>query len=193
MPVRIDGAGAWMASGWNAVTSNFWTFVLLTLLYVVGGSVLPVVLQGPLGLGLQWAALRQVNGRNAASNDVNAGFQLIAPAILSCLIASIIVTLASMFLLVPGLIAAALLQLVYPLILDRGLSFSEAIAESISLSKPYLGSMVLLTLLQVGLIMAGLLLCGVGLLVAIPVNFAATAVAYSQICGLTPATRARLA
>jgi uncharacterized membrane protein len=194
VPVAVPGgAGAWISSGWNAVTGNFWIFVLLGMIYIVGGSTVPILIQGPLTVGLQWAALRQVSGARADVNDLTRGFQLFPPAVMVCLTLTVIYIAGTALLILPGLIAAVLLQFPYLLVLDRNLDFWQAIKESFHVSQRHFGTLLGFFLLQLAILIAGALLCGVGLLVAIPVVYAATAAAYVELFGLHEFTRAAIA
>lgn len=186
-------AGAWMADGWNAVTANFWIFALLGFFYLGASSIAPVLIQGPVAVGLQWACLRQLLGKRADINDVGFGFQLFPPAVLVCLSTSLIVGAASLLLLLPGLVAAALLQFPYLLVIDQNLDFAGAIRESFQVSQRHFGKLLWLLVLQMGVALAGALLCGVGLFVAIPVIYASSAAAYLDLYGLRAATKARIA
>lgn len=187
------GATAWISDGWNAVTANFWVFLGLTLIYLAAGSTVPILLQAPLGFGLQWAALRQISGHRADFSDLTIGFNLFPPAVLVALTTGAIVLAASLCLLLPGLIAIALLQFPALLVLDRKLDFWTAIKESVSMSQKHLGSMAAFLALEICLVLGGALLCGVGIFVAIPVMYAATAAAYIDLFGLREDTKAAIA
>lgn len=193
VPVAVPrGPVAWIGDGWNAVTANFWIFVLLGFLYLALSTV-PVLIQGPVALGLQWAALRQIAGRRADVNDLALGFNLFPQAVLVCLVTGIIIVFASILLLIPGLIAAALLQFPYLLVIDRKLDFWAAIKESFEVSQRHFGTLLGFFLLQICVIVAGALLCGFGLLVAIPICYAATAAAYIELFGMREDTKASIA
>ncbi|MBM3755606.1 MAG: hypothetical protein FJW38_16670 [Acidobacteria bacterium] len=176
----------------SAVTSNFWVFVLFGLIYLLGTGTLWVLLQGPFGMGLQWATLKQVRGTNAVLNDLGKGFEFTGAAILECLLVTIAIALASSMLFLPGLLLAALLQFPYLLILDRGYSFADAFSASTGISKPHFWKLLWLTVIQLLLLTGGLLLCGVGLVIAVPICYAASAAAYVQIMGFRPETQSQL-
>lgn len=193
VPVAVPrGPAAWIGDGWNAVTANFWIFVLLGFLYLAAGSV-PVLLQGPVALGLQWAALRQISGQRADINDLAFGFNQFPQAVLVCLATSVIIGFASILLIIPGLLAAALLQFPYLLVIDHKVDFWAAIKESFEVSQRHFGTLLGFFLLQLCLIIAGALLCGFGLLVAVPVCYAATAAAYIDLFGLREETKTSIA
>ncbi len=186
------GASDWIGDGWNAVTSNFWVFVLLGFVYLAAATV-PVLIQGPVALGLQWAALRQITGRRADTNDLAFGFNQFPAAVLVCLATALIIGFASVLLIIPGIIAASLLQFPYLLVIDRKLDFWAAIKESVAVSQRHFGSLLGFVLLQLCLLIGGALLCGFGLLVAIPVCYAAAAAAYIDLFGLREDTKAAIA
>lgn len=186
------GVTEWITAGWNAVTANFWLFMGLTVIYLAAGSTVPVLLQAPVGVGLQWAALKQVYGRPAELNDIGYGFTVFPVAVLICLTSAVIIGFATILLLIPGLIAVLLLQFPYLLAIDRKLDFWSAIKESASVSQRHIGKLFGFLCLQIALVIGGLLLCGVGVIVVIPVIYAATAAAYIDLFGLQENTRAAM-
>lgn len=187
------GAAGWIGAGWTAVTGNFLAFSVLGFFYLLAASAVPFLLQGPVAMGLQWATLREVNGKKADVNDVAFGFNMFPPAVLICLVTSLIIGLGMALLLIPGFLAAIFLQFPYLLAIDRKLDFWQAIKESFDVSQRHFGSLFGFYLLQVCILIGGALLCGVGLVVAIPVVYAATAAAYVDLFGLQEDTRARIA
>jgi uncharacterized membrane protein len=187
------GAGAWIADGWNAVTANFWTFVLLGLILIAAGSTVPILIQAPVAMGLQWAALRQVATRRAEVNDVTVGFNLFPQAVMISLVTTILITAGFILLILPGIAACVLLQFPYLLALDRKLDFWAAIKESFNVSQRHFGSLLGLWCLQIAIIVGGALLCGVGLLAALPMVYTSSASAYIDLFGLQNDTRTRLA
>lgn len=194
VPVAVPrGAGAWVADGWNAVTANFWMFILLELICLVGGSTVPILIQGPLTFGIHWAALRQISGKRADVNDLAIGFQQFPQAVMVCLVTSVIYVTGTLLLIIPGLFAAVLLQFPYLLVIDRKLDFWQAIKESVNVSQRHFGALLGLFLIQIGLLLGGALLCGVGLLVALPIIYASSAAAYVELFGLREDTRAAIA
>jgi uncharacterized membrane protein len=88
---------------------------------------------------------------------------------------------------------AALLQFPYLLVLDRNLDFWSAIKESFNVSQRHFGSLLGLFFLQICLVIGGALLCGVGVLVALPIIYASTAAAYVDLFGLQQQTKSRMA
>jgi uncharacterized membrane protein len=82
------------------------------------------------------------------------------------------------------LVISVLFTFAYPLIVERRLSGLEAVKLSVRAARANFVGVLLLLLLNglVGLV--GLLLCYVGLFLALPVAFAAISMAYEQVFGL---------
>jgi uncharacterized membrane protein len=89
--------------------------------------------------------------------------------------------------IIPGLIFIFYSQFTYQFIIDKGLPAFDAIKASFDLVNRNLGSVVGLFLASILAFIVGAILCGVGLLVAIPVTIIATAYAYRLMTGQTVA------
>jgi len=165
----------------------------LGLTYTAASSTVPVLLGGPAAMGLQWAALRQVSGKKAEVNDIVFGFNQFPTAVLICLVTGTIVVFASFLLIIPGLIAATMLQFPYLLAIDRKMDFWSAIKCSFEVSKQHFGALFALFLLQICVALGGLLLCWVGLIVAVPILYCSSAAAYIDLFGLQADTKAAIA
>ncbi|MGH8948447.1 MAG: hypothetical protein ACRDXF_06255, partial [Acidimicrobiia bacterium] len=73
----------------------------------------------------------------------------------------------------------------YQFILDKGLPAFDAIKASFALVNKNLGSVVGLFFASILAFIVGAILCGIGLIVAIPVTIIATAYAYKLMTGQT--------
>jgi hypothetical protein len=76
----------------------------------------------------------------------------------------------------------------YPLIVDRGLQGFDAVKLSFKAAMANLVPLLGLALLSALLGTVGLLACGVGIYFVIPISYAAIAVAYEQVFGLSNST-----
>ena len=85
--------------------------------------------------------------------------------------------------IIPGLILIFFSQFTYQFILDKGLPAFDAIKASFALVNQNLGSVVGLFFASILAFIVGALLCGIGLIVAIPVTIIATAYAYKLMTG----------
>lgn len=79
-----------------------------------------------------------------------------------------------------------LLTFAIPLSIDKGLSVGDAIKGSMNAVMGNLGGVIVLIILQGLVVIAGFLVFCVGLIVAMPVVYAATAIAYRQVFPPSP-------
>jgi uncharacterized membrane protein len=142
------------------------------------GNLIVAVLQA---LGIN-AALREVSGERATWGTlfkVNSYGMVILTALL--LLAAGIVGLLTCGL---GLIALAIFApFTYHNVVDRGMSAWPAFTSSFSLVGKNFGAVFLLELALLGLIIAGAILCGLGLFIALPLSFLALAFAFRRLTG----------
>jgi uncharacterized membrane protein len=115
----------------------------------------------------------------------------IGQVIVAGLIVGIITTIGFFLCVIPGLIASMMLIFTVVALLDRNLSAIDAIKTSFDTSKANFGPAFLTWLVAVAVVIAGAVLCGVGLLVAVPVAalfvvFAWRKITGGQIAPLTP-------
>lgn len=92
----------------------------------------------------------------------------IGNVIIAGLIVGVITTIGIFLCIVPGVIASVMLMFTTIAVLDRNLSPIDGIKSSFETSKNNIGPVVLTWLLCVAVVFVGAILCGVGLLVAIP-------------------------
>jgi uncharacterized membrane protein len=179
-------SGDWIGQGWDLVKAELGGFVLITVLSLLLNSVIPLILHGPLMAGTYiYCVMRLTRGR-AEVGDLFKGFNYFIPAFVGGLLISIFTFLASLLLIIPGLIVAAMYSFTYLFIIDKKMDFWPAMQASHAIVKnDYLGFTLFIVLL--GLIqILGALCCLVGLLVTIPLIAAATTVAYRDLVGLEP-------
>jgi uncharacterized membrane protein len=82
-----------------------------------------------------------------------------------------------------GLLATSVLFVFAPLLVVQGAGYKEALIRSKDLAIARLSDVVVLWLVVVVLNLAGALLCGVGLLVSLPVTMLALAKAHAMLAG----------
>ncbi|GAA3028333.1 hypothetical protein GCM10010528_07580 [Gordonia defluvii] len=97
--------------------------------------------------------------------------------IIASILVGIITGIGSILCVLPGLIAALFLYFTTIAVVDRNASATEGMGLSFNLVKDNFGQTLLVWLLAIVIVLVGAILCGVGLLVAVPV--AALLVAYS--------------
>jgi uncharacterized membrane protein len=176
----------WIGQGWELVKSDLTAYLVMSLLFVVLNAVLPIVLQGALSAGMQIAALKKIHGRRIEFADMFKGFNFFVPTLVAHLLTAVFVSAGLLLCIVPGLVVGAMYLFPSMFIVDRKMEFWPAMQASHALVKnDYFGfTMFLLCIILVNLI--GVLCCVVGVLVTLPLTYAAIAVAYHELVGSDP-------
>ena len=115
----------------------------------------------------------------------------IGQVVIAGLIVGVITTIGLFLCVIPGLLASIMLMFTVVALLDRNLSAVDAVKTSFDTSKANFGNAFLTWIVGVAIIFAGAIVCGVGLLVAVPVAalflvFAWRRITGGQIAPLTP-------
>ncbi|WP_194814543.1 hypothetical protein [Nocardia sp. XZ_19_385] len=142
------------------------------------------------------AGLAEVAGERPSLNRFttlkNFGQFLIASVVIGVLgvVAQVLVgaggallTLLGVLCGIASLVVAFLLQWTYLFIIDRDLGAADAIRASAAAIRANVGPMLLLTVTLAALNVVGAILCGLGLLVTIPLSVIASAWAYRMLTG----------
>ena len=175
--------GKWISTGWSLVTGQVWMFMLITLLMVVVGSVVPVILQGPMLIGMHIVCWRVLLGGRADVGDLFLGFNWFVPSLVACLLIGLSTFLGVFACLVGALVVSAIFQFTYLFIVDRNMDFWPAMQASHAVVKQdYMGFLIFLLAL-IGINILGALACVVGLLVTIPIHYLAVTAAYRDLVG----------
>ena len=191
--------GKYLGEGWEIFKKNIGGFVgftvivlLLSSLSVILpekarllGNVASAVLAGPLNAGLFIVAFKLIKQRSTTFSDFFLGFNNFLQFFIANLLVSILVGIASLFLLLPGIYLGVAYSFTTALIVDRKFDFWEAMETSRKvISKrwfPFFGFVLVLALINI----VGALLFFVGLLFTIPLTMCAIAAAYQDILGLS--------
>ncbi|MDT5098243.1 MAG: hypothetical protein QOC76_1980 [Mycobacterium sp.] len=115
----------------------------------------------------------------------------IGQVIIAGLIVGVITTIGLFLCVIPGLLASIMLLFTVVALLDRNLSAVDAVKTSFDTSKANFGNAFLTWLVGIAIVFVGAILCGVGLLVAVPVAalflvFAWRRISGGQVAPLTP-------
>lgn len=227
---RIIGTGRSFAigdvitRGWNVVSANLGlaigatalVFVVLMVASLIPcvGSIINLVIQGPMIAGL-WVVFLKLHRTGSANfEDAFAGFQMFLPLFLVTLVQTLLTvvalipafglfflggvlsneseTLGVLLMVVGGLVA--LVPAIYlgvswafslPLVVDKKLDFWPAMELSRKVVQRHFFSVFGLMICVGLIVMVGLIALCVGILVAIPVGLAAMAAAYEDLFGNT--------
>ncbi len=196
--------------GWKGFTANIGPLVLIGLVLFVAsslsswlsrgfdswfltviGSVLGAFISLVIGLGMIRAALAILDGGRPSVEQL-VSTKDIGPYIIASLLVALVVTVGLFLCVIPGLIAGFLLQFYGYAIIDRKTdsvttapesSPTGAMRASFEVVAANVGPLILLAVLCFVVNVAGALLCGVGLLVSLPVTAIAIAYAWRYFSG----------
>lgn len=191
--------------GWGAFKANLGPLVIIALVIVAVNLVtgflqqsfdnwffgilfntLGLLISLVLALGLMRAALIILDGRKPKVEDV-LSLDNIGPYIVATLLVWLITSVGLLLCIIPGLIAAYLFQFYGFAILDRkaddvgGAPSTDpvgAMRTSFKITSSHVGELILLMILVLVANMVGFLLCGVGVLITMPVSYIAVAYAW---------------
>lgn len=136
-----------------------------------------------LTAGLLLYLLRIIRGQPAHFGMLFDAGPLIVPATIATIAYSVIVTLGLLVCIVPGVILGLMYWLAIPLVIDARLEVTEAFRVSRQTTDGHKGTLALVWLISVGLLIAGALVCGIGLVFTLPLAAVLQAVAYLAITG----------
>jgi hypothetical protein len=188
--IVINFSYSWLTLGFTSEafrgpafgTSAF--FIDLVIQFVGYGVI------GILEGGLMLYAMMHVRGQAPTFQDFSKGMQNAGALFVSGILVNIMTTIAVFFCCFPALIVGGLTMFTVPLIVDRNLGAVDAISESWRmLASQWLKAA--LFILVAGLVaFLGLLACGVGILVTMPLMYASMAVMYVRMNDAAPQSSA---
>ncbi|MBZ5624814.1 MAG: zinc ribbon domain-containing protein [Acidobacteriia bacterium] len=192
-PVGVRATpGRWVGAGWEMVKADIGNYILMALVFLALISVVPVIIQGPLMAGFHIYCMKRILNRPAEFADLFKGFNFFVPALVASLLIGLFSFAGTLLCIIPGLVVAAMYNFTYLFIVDKRMDFWPAMQASHAVVKnDYFGfTMFLLLTALVNLL--GLVCCIVGVLVTVPLTFAAITVAYKEIVGFDPRTETAL-
>ena len=179
------GSGGSGGGSLNDLTSMSQATAMITTAVLAGFgliSLLVLLIAGPMRGGYDLAMLRMVRGDQSVSfADLFAGFPKFINLMLTMLLGALIVATGVLFCVVPGVIAGIGLWPAYLLVMEDDLGPVDAIKGAWRLTNGHKMELFILGLANFVLVIAGLLTCCVGLLVAGPVAQLAWMGAYDEL------------
>ena len=163
-------------------------YVLLAIVFTLLGSMVPIIIQGPLIAGLHIFTMKKLMGRRAEFADLFLGFNYFVPTLVASLLIALFVSIGTILCIIPGLVVAAMYKFTYLFIVDKKMDFWPAMQASHAVVKQDYAGFTLFLLLMVLVDILGVLCCVVGIFVALPVTFAAITVAYKELVGFEQRT-----
>lgn len=193
--------GAAFSYGWQKFSQNAGPLIVVTLLVWAAGVVINVVgrafdsVLGQLVISVLAFVITQVMTRGlvrAALTIVNGGrpdpgtafsFDNIGPYLVGSILFGLAVGVGLILCVIPGLIIGALLGFWAFACVEQDLDGVSALQRSLELTRSNFGQVILFGLAYIGVNLIGALLCGIGLLVTIPLSYVAAAHFYRQLSG----------
>jgi uncharacterized membrane protein len=175
-----------MSEAWELVQADLGSYVLIALLFFLLSGV-PLI-QGALIAGFHIYTIKRVSGRNPDIGDLFKGFNFFIHTLVASLLIGLFTFLGTLTLIIPGLVIAAMYKFTYLFIVDKRMDFWPAMQASHNVVKnDYFGFTMFLILAFVVNVL-GFLCLVVGLLVTVPVTFAAITIAYKELVGFDQQT-----
>lgn len=107
----------------------------------------------------------------------------LGPMILAALLVAVLTTIGYILCVIPGIIFAFLAMFTIPFVIDRSLAPVDALKASIATVRSNIGGALLSALVQVVVLLVGELLCGVGIIVALPLAMLIQTYTYRRLSG----------
>jgi hypothetical protein len=179
-------AGHCVGRGWQLVKQNFWLTVgaVFVVSAIAAVPYVGALLVGVLGGGLYFLMLKLVRGQQADFGDAFAGFsQGFVQLLLAGLVSGILTGVGYLLCVLPGIYLSVVWHMTPALVIDKKLDFWPAMEVGRKVISAHWWQLFGLGLLCILVALLGLLACGVGIFVAMPVILAAGAYAYEDIFG----------
>ncbi len=180
--------GEWISEAWELLKQDFWMHALIALIFAaVNSTGLGYLIIGPLTCSYVYIIISKLKkpGKPLDINHLSKGFDVFVDSFVAWLLIGLFASLGLIACLVGSIVVSALLIFALPLIMDRGMSFWDAICASWDKTKGdwfAVSLFVLVLSLLCGLI--SLLTCGIGYFVAFPLMQIAIVLAYRDNFGL---------
>lgn len=179
--------GEWVNNGLNLFLNNFaelFPVFLIGELILIAAAYTRIglfILHGPVACSLFYIALKKVRGKKVEMNDIGEGFKIFVPAFLAGLLIMIFSGIGFVLLILPGIFVAIMYMFTFLLIIDKKKDFWDAMEisrKTVFENIPgFVGFGLVLGLVK----LAGLIACGIGVLVTAPIAICALAYAYVDI------------
>ena len=163
--------GACISAGINGLKKDPVTHIVTTLLIGIVGGATAGLLTGPMVVGYMRMIKREDEGHKAEIADVFKGFDDFVPALLAVLLSSIIVSIGLMLCIIPGLLIIALVPTAAYLVAVGEKDGINAIKRAFEAVKKNLLSAFFCALVLGIVGSIGGLLCGVGVILTLPIAF----------------------
>lgn len=163
--------GTCVSAGINGLKKDPVTHIVTSLLIGIVGGATAGLLTGPMIVGYMRMIKREDEGTKAEIADVFKGFDDFVPALLAVLVSSIIVGIGFMLCFIPGLLIMALVPTAAYLVAVGEKDGINAIKRAWDAVKANLLGSVFCALVLGIVGSIGGLLCGIGMIITLPIAF----------------------
>jgi uncharacterized membrane protein len=182
----ISGVVAFLVTIGASVVGSFLAGAIAPALGPVTGAIVAQVISqfatalvtGPLLLGLYAMYRRVLAGQAVAWNDIFTGFEHFVPAVLAYFLISLLSSIGFLLCVLPGLVVVVLYLPAYCVLDEQRAGAWNAMEASRAMVAANFMQWAIVGLVTVALTLAGVLLCGVGLLVTMPLAIMVIVQAY---------------
>ena len=193
--VTID-VGSCLGRAWDKMMGDLWTIVGISALVWLALSAshavyVGIVITGPLLGGLYYYYLKKIRGQTAELQDAFAGFTLaFVQLLLASVVSGALIALGLALCVIPGIYLAVAWCFALPLIIDKQMSFWDAMELSRKTINQSWWSALWLVVVCGLINLGGGLLCCVGIFFTLPLTGLAMMYAYNDVFGAIPAKSA---
>ncbi len=194
--------------GWSILKENFWKLLAVMLILIIAGSSFNIVMNkhdslsfggggllfffwllvgGPIAYSGHYVFLKAVRREQY---EIGAVFSCFGPNYVEIMLAHFLVSIITLFgfifLIIPGIVFSCKLAFVPYLVIDKGMSATDAIKKSWEMTTGYSWKIFLIGFISLFLLLFGLLVFFVGAFVAIVWIYAAFASMYYAVDNKRP-------
>jgi uncharacterized membrane protein len=166
----------------NTVPSTTVTLGAASIAVMVIGYILIFVVAVFMAAGLVTGSLDIADGKPVSIGSFYKPRNL-GPVLLTALLVGLGTWIGTLACIIPGLIFGFLAQFAIAFVVDRSQSPVDSVKSSIATARSNVGGALLSWLVQSAIVLVGELLCGVGLLVALPIAMLIQVYTYRKLSG----------
>ncbi len=158
---------------WAFVKSDLGFFVIGLILVSMAGSCTGNIITPALYVGYIMAIMKKMKGESVSYGDIfNMGFSKFVPAFVTALIMGVAMSIGSVLLVVPGIIAGCTMMMAMFIIADEdNIAFMDAIKQGFELFKANWKVIILGSIVASFFGSLGGIACGVGVVVTMPITW----------------------
>jgi uncharacterized membrane protein len=178
-----------LTEGWAILIKDFGQYIGLTIIYlIILGTVRTTglgifLVAGPLNIGFFYIVISRIYDKPFQISDISKGFNFYVHAILAHILIGAFSVFGFILCIIPGIFIYSWYLLAYIYIFDRDMDFWKAMEESRKIAFNHMFEFFVLALIIGIVFFAGLIFCGIGILIAIPYIKIMTVIAYKDLVG----------